>query len=120
MITFDWVYDQAIASMPIALGALAIVLVLPFLDRLRVMNFRTHRTSVVALHLCWALWLGWVAYRGLLMTDFDWYQIFGMLAAWSWLATSQPTWRNGPPEHTTAPAPFDDQPADKFARTRPH
>jgi hypothetical protein len=117
--TVESIIAQIIVSMPIAFGALAIVLLLPFLDRLRVMNFHTHRSSVVALHLFWAIWLAWIAYRGLMLTDFDWYQVFAMAAAWAWLVTSNPTWKHGPPEHASAPVPFDDRPADKFARTRP-
>lgn len=117
--TVDIILGVIIGSMPIAFGAVAVVLFLPFLDRLRVMNFHTHRSSVVALHLCWAMWLAWISYRALLLTDFDWYEVFGLGAAWAWLVTSNPTWKHGPPEHTTSPAPFDDAPADKFVRTRP-
>lgn len=113
--------SQIVGDMLFFVGVVAALIMLPFLDRLRVMNFRTHRASVVTMHLCWAMWLGWVAYQGMVQSaGMEWYQVFGMIAAIAWLMTSQPTWRTGPPEHTTSPAPLDDHPADKFAATRPH
>lgn len=96
-----------------AMGVLALALLLPYLDRLRVMNFATHRRSVVGMHLAWALWLGWVAYYALIMDDCEAHQLFGLLGAGLWLATSRPTWRHGPPEHTaSSPVPLDTQPID--------
>lgn len=103
-----------------ALGIVAMALLLPYLDRVREMNWRSHRPSVVGMHLAWALWLGWVAFHGLLVGDVDLYHLLGLLGAWLWLATSRPSWRHGPPQHTsTAPAPLDGLGAPSQAFSEP-
>ena len=99
---------DATLLVPYSLGLLAGVLLIAYLDRLRVMNFASHRWSVVGMHLAWALWLGRVAFDALLAADADVYQAFALLGALLWLVTSRPTWRHGPPEHTaSSPAPLD-------------
>lgn len=89
-------------SAPISnlLGLLAAVLLVPYLDRLRLLRWRTHQWRVVALHLAWALWLGWLAFDGLVHGQLDVYHLFGLVGAGMWLSVSQPTWRSGPPAYT--------------------
>ena len=94
-------------------GALA--LLLPYLDRLRQMTWRTHLWRVVGMHMAWALWLGAVAYRALTLTNLgadstvDPHDVFGLAGAALWLVTSHATWRAGPPAYSqSSPAPLDD------------
>lgn len=98
-------HSPAIANL---LGLLAGLLLVPYLDRLRLLRWRTHQWRVVALHLMWALWLGWLAFDGLVAAQLDAYHLFGVVGAGMWLSVSQPTWRHGPPEYTHSDrAPLD-------------
>lgn len=92
------------------LGLLALVLLLPYLDRLRLLHWRTHQAPVVGMHVAWALWLGWCVFDGTVRAQLDWQHLPGVLGAGLWLAVSRPTWRGGPPEHVqSAPMPLHDE-----------
>ena len=88
-------------------GVFALAALLPYLDRLRAMNWRTHQPRVVAMHLLMALWLGAVAYDALIFGTAPWYQLLSIGSAVAWLRVSWDTWRSGPPMHTTSgPVPL--------------
>jgi hypothetical protein len=95
-------------AMNMLTGSMAFIVLLPYLDRLRLMAWKTHLWRVVGMHLAWALWLGWVAFHGLVLGDVDPYQLFGLLAAALWLAVSFGDWpHNHPPEETeSGPVPL--------------
>jgi len=89
------------------IGATALVALFPYLDRLRLMTWRTHRRAVVAMHLLMAMWLGSVAYDALIFGTASWYHLLAIGSAGSWLLVSWDTWRSGPPIHTTSgPGPL--------------
>lgn len=84
------------------IGAVSLAMLLPYLDRLRAMTWRTHQPRVVAMHLLMALWLGAVAYDALIYGAAPWYQLLSIGSAGAWLRVSWETWRSGPPIHTTS------------------
>jgi len=89
-------------------GTLSFVLLIPYLDRLRLMAWKTHLWRVVGMHLSWALWLGWVAFHGLVIGDVDGAQMLALIGAAMWLAVSHAAWpHNHPPEETeSGPVPL--------------
>lgn len=88
-------------------GVTALVILLPYLDRLRSISWKTHQPAVVAMHLLMAVWLGSVAYDALIYGDAPWYQMLSIASAGSWLIVSWETWRSGPPTYTeSGPAPL--------------
>lgn len=96
-----------------ALGLVALAALLPYLDRLRQMTWRTHLWRVLGMHLLFALWLGHVVYDAFFQGDTRWSDALAIGAAGLWIATSAHTWRNGPPAYTeSGRMPLDD-PATK-------
>jgi hypothetical protein len=90
-----------------AQGFLALLLLLPYLDRLRMLRWREHLARVVAMHLAWSLWLGSLAFDGLVTASLDAYHLLGLAGAGLWLLVSQATWRAGPPGYThSGPMPL--------------
>jgi hypothetical protein len=88
-------------------GVLALSVLVFYLDRVRMMRWRTHLWRVVGMHLLWALWLGFVGFDALLNDGPSYYDIFGVFGAAMWLATSRSSWRQGPPRETeSAPVPL--------------
>lgn len=88
-------------------GAGALAALLPYLDRLRQINWRTHRRDVVAMHLLMAMWLGVVAYESLVFGTASLYHLLGIGSAGAWMRVSWGTWRSGPPIHTeSGPGPL--------------
>lgn len=86
----------------LVVGLFATVVMVPFYDRLRQMNWRTHRCDVVAFHLFFALWLGFVAWsalvEGLPARPHD---VLAVAAGAAWIALSRSTWKGGTaPAHT--------------------
>lgn len=88
------------------LGALAIATLLPYLDRLRNMNWRSHPPMVVGLHLVVAIMLGGMAFGGLvdqaIVTDIGFadditalYHLASVVAAAVWLRISSRAWHEG-------------------------
>lgn len=100
--------DQTVSN---CLGLLAMGLLLPYLDRLRMLRWTEHQARVVAFHLVWALWLGWAAFEGLVQGTLEAYHLLGMVGAGLWMSVSRPTWRRGPPEYTSRPMPLHDHDA---------
>lgn len=82
------------------IGLAALCLLLPYLDRLRMLRWTEHLARVVAMHLAWSLWLGGLAFDGLVTGTLDSYHLLGVLGAGMWLVVSRATWRTGPPEYT--------------------
>lgn len=97
--------------MNLLIGLAALVVLVPYLDRLRVLDWRMHRWSVVSLHLAMALWLGYVAFVALIEQALSPLHapigMVGCLVAALWIFVSHKTWSAGPPDHTqTHPAPL--------------
>ena len=94
------------------IGVVAVVLLLPILDRLRVMTWRTHRARFVLLHFLLALWLGCIAFEAVFFARVTPYQVAGLVPSVLWLVATWHTWRGAPPAHTrTAPMPLDGIPS---------
>lgn len=92
------------------IGALSLALLVPYLDRMRSLRWGEHRAQVVAMHLSWSLWLGAVAFDGLVTSTLDVYHLLGIVGASLWLLVSRATWRAGPPDHVrTAPGELADE-----------
>lgn len=99
---------QEIASHVV--GLLAMLLLINYLDRLRMLRWREHLWPVVGMHLSIALWLGAVAFDGLGGGDLPAYHVLGVAGAAFWLGVSRSTWRHGPPEYTqSAPGALQDE-----------
>jgi hypothetical protein len=79
-----------------AVALAALVALVPYLDRLRVMDWRSHRRIAIAAHLALAVFLGRIAFDGLFELTVGWPSGFGVAGAvlWAWL--SRKTWRNVP------------------------
>lgn len=89
------------------IGIPALLVLLPYLDRLRSMSWRTHLPAVVGMHLLLALWLGAVAYEALVFGTAPWWHVLGISGAGTWICVSWETWRAGPPVHTeSGPMPL--------------
>lgn len=95
------------------IGVCAAVVALPYLRRLSMINWRNHLWHVVAMHLCIALWLLWIAYDGLTGQSIDPYNALGVLGAFLTWETSRTRWRDGPPEYTLSGS----MPLDELAST---
>lgn len=86
---------------PLCLGAAAVLVLLLYLNRLRAMNWYSHKAAPVAMHLCWALWLGYMAFRELVERDpNDANDALALLGAALYIAASQGRWKDGPPLDT--------------------
>lgn len=91
------------------IGVTSLLCLLPYLDRLRSMNWVTHQPRVVGMHLLMALWLGAVAYDAIVFCSAPWYQLLAIGSAAFWLRVSWVTWRAGPPLHTeSGPVPLEE------------
>lgn len=87
----------------LVVGLFATVVMVPFYDRLRQMNWRTHRCDVVAFHLFFALWLGFVAWSALIegLQVVRPHDALAVAAGAAWIALSRSTWKGGTaPTHT--------------------
>lgn len=106
--SFDLTNLDQLLNTVVGLAALGVLL--PYLDRIRVLDWRQHKWSVVCMHVAFALWLGMVAYHGLLEHDIDDLRdAAGVLAAACWIRTSRFSWAKGAPAHTESrPAPLDE------------
>jgi hypothetical protein len=101
-------------SPPLSLvvGVVAALLLLPILDRLRVMSWRTHMHRVVILHFVLALWLGCAAFDAFFYGQVSWYEAASICPAGLWLASTWRDWRTGPPaECCSRPMPLDGIPS---------
>ena len=85
------------------IGLIALALMLPVGDRMRQMNFRTHRAEVVVLYLVAALTCLWSAWTFLFDGAVSYYGAVGLVLVFLLLINTRPTWKNGPPEYTTRP-----------------
>ncbi len=93
------------------IGIAALLTLLPFLDRVRVLEWRRHLWRVIGQHLLCALWLGGTAYGALIEHDAHWSVLLGIGAAALWIASSYTTWRHGPPPYAESDrAPLDGGP----------
>ena len=87
----------------LVLGAVALVLLLPVGDRMRQMNFKTHRTTVVVLYLAAALTCLGTAWTFLFEQSVQYWAASGLTLVLLLLVNTRPTWKNGPPDYTTRP-----------------
>lgn len=79
--------------------ALAVVVVILCLDRLRQVNWTTHKGRYVAtplLFLTWALFFGVDSAKG----HSEPYEILAALGIIGWLLSTFKTWVSGPPSYT--------------------
>ncbi len=90
------------------LGVLALALMLPVGDRMRQMNFRTHRCAVVVLYLAAALTCLWSAWTFLFEQSTAYWSAVGLVLVLFLLVNTRPTWKNGPPDYTTRPMEAND------------
>jgi membrane associated rhomboid family serine protease len=104
------IYEEIASNL---LGLVALVLLVPYLDRLRMLRWSEHLAAVVGMHLAFALWLGALAFDGLGGGVVGAYHVLGLAGAALWLGVSRTTWRHGPPEYTqSGPVPLHSEPAD--------
>lgn len=89
--------------MGLGLGVLALVMLLPVGDRMRQMNFRTHRTSVVALYLVAALTCLGTAWMFLFDRSVQYWASSGLVLVFLLLVNTRPTWKNAPPDYASRP-----------------
>lgn len=83
----------------LAVAALAVLV--PYWDRMRQMSWSTHHCPVVGFHALIAIWMGVLAFHGMLGSEpVDWFQGLGIGAAVLWLCESRSSWRKGPPANT--------------------
>jgi hypothetical protein len=85
------------------IGLIALALMVPVGDRMRQMNFKTHRCPVVVLYLAAALTCLWSAWTFLFDGGTSYWSAVGLVLVFLLLINTRPTWKNGPPEHTTRP-----------------
>lgn len=90
------------------IGVVALVLLLPIGDRMRQMNFATHRASVVVLYLSAALTCLWTAWTFLFEHSQAYWAAVGLVMVFLLLLNTRPTWKDGPPDHASKPMPLDD------------
>lgn len=92
--------DNAIWWMNNVIGVLALATLMPYLDRLRVMQPFKHRASVIVMHLALAIWLGYLAFIALVHQELqDPHSLLAVIASAMWIVISHKTWGLGPPEH---------------------
>lgn len=67
--------------------------------RLDALKVRQHKLNFIALHV---LLMGCASSAGINAWESDIHlsDVMGLLSAITWLFISQPSWKNGPPEHT--------------------
>lgn len=85
------------------LGVAALVMLLPVGDRMRQMNFRTHRATVVVLYLVAALTCLGTAWTFLFDGSVQYWAASGLVLVTLLLVNTRPTWKNGPPDYTSRP-----------------
>lgn len=101
-------------------GGVALLLLLPFWNRVRLLQWRRHQWRVVLMYLCCTLWLGWQCGSRLLPGLGPWlgvvwlpdvFDFAGLVGLAMLISTTRGTWRGGAPEHVkSAPGALDSRP----------
>lgn len=101
-------------------GIAALILLVPFWNRVRVLQWGTHQARVVLMYLCCTLWIGWQFGSRLLPEIGPWlgalwlpdlFDFLGLIGMTMLISTTRSTWRQGAPGHVySMPAAFDSRP----------